>query len=49
MIVPILVCLVLFLGFLWWREARQKKNLEREVIGEKNEIRSIKELPDSIL
>ena len=49
MIVPILVCLVLFLGFLWWREARQKKNLEREVIEEKNEIRSIKELSDSIL
>lgn len=49
MIVPIFACLVLFLGFIWWREKRQKKNLEEELIERKNEARSVKEFSDAIL
>lgn len=49
MIVPIFACLVLFLGIIWWREKRQKKNLEKELIERKNETSSIKEFSDAIL
>lgn len=49
MIVPILVCLVLFWGFLWWREGQQKKKLEKELIEKNNETCSVKELSDAIL
>lgn len=49
MIVPVFVCLILFLGFLWWRERQQKKKLEEELIERKNETCSIKELSDVIL
>ena len=49
MIVPIFVCLVLFMGFLWWRERRQKENLEKELIERRNETDSVKEFSDAIL
>lgn len=49
MIVPVFVCLILFLVFLWWRERQQKKKLEEDLIERKNETGSIKELSDAIL
>lgn len=49
MIVPIFACLVLLVGFLWWRERRQKKNLEKDLIEKENETCSVKELSDAIL
>lgn len=49
MVVVVLICFVLLLGFLWWREVQQKKSLQKELIGDKNEIGSIKEFSDSIL
>lgn len=49
MVVVVLICFVLLLSFLWWREVQQKKSLQKELIGDKNEIGSIKEFSDSIL
>lgn len=49
MMIPILVCLVLVLGFLWWKEGQRKKKLEKELIERKNETGSVKELSDAIL
>lgn len=49
MVVVILICFVLLLCFLWWREIQKRKSLQKELIGDKNEICSIKEFSDSIL
>lgn len=49
MVVFILICLVLLLGFLWGWERKQKRNLEGELVEKKNEVYSVKEFSDSIL
>lgn len=47
--VVILICIVLLLSFLWGRERQKSKSLQKELIGDKNEICSIKDFSDSIL
>lgn len=49
MVVFILICLVLLLGFLWGWERKQKRNLEGELVEKKNEVYSVKDFSDSIL
>ena len=48
-ITTILGFLVIFLVFLFWRERKKITELEKELIGKKNEISSIKEFSDAIL
>lgn len=49
MVVFILVCLVLLLGFLWGEEIKKRRNLEKEYVRKRNEVCSVKEFADTIL